>query len=220
MKHACRAGLLSLIVLSLAGCNSMTQTSVENLTLAIRGPAPLLTVDEVNRIGRSILLVNYQQSQSTLGSPAPEQAVAEWHGLQQMLVLHNGRLIQSAGLPEDADMTQTLKADDPFVTGLLQVSDGQMVERQVDFPRRYLTGLRQTATYRRAGEERLTLMGQERQVVRIDERVRMPELGFSTTNRYWLDPASGQVLRSQQTLLPDTSPLIITLLQPDSRSQP
>lgn len=214
MNLACRIGLLSLLGLSLVACNSMTQTSVESIVRGIQGPPPLLTIDDVNNAGQPLLLVRYDQSQSSMASANPAQSVSEWQGRQQMLVLHNGRLVQSAGLPDNADIQLSLAADDPFVTGLLQVTDGYTHERQVDYPKRYLTGLRQLVTYRQRGQASLELMGQTRAVQRIDERVHLPELGFTTTNRYWLDPDSGHILQSEQTLLPGLAPLVITLLQP------
>ena len=220
MKSVFRASLLCLIGLSLAGCNSLTQTSAETLVRAVKGPPPLLSIDDVNTAARPLLLISYEQSEGSLGSPNPDQPVTEWHGLKQMLVMHNGRMVQSAGLPLDADMQQELAADDPFVTGLLNVPDGLRVERQIDFPRRHLTGLTQIATYSRGREETIEIMGEDRQVQRIDEAVRIPALDFRTNNRYWVDINTGEVLRSRQTLLPDLSPMTLTLLRPTTGGQP
>lgn len=213
LRHAVLAGVLAL---SVAGCSSSTVDSVDTLRLAIRGPQPLLSVEQVNRVGQPLLLARWGMSEASMVRVVDHHNLTEWHGSSQVLVLQHGRLVMTAGLPEQADFLLELGADDPFVVGLQGITEGRQLTRLVDFPQRYLTGLQQQASYHKGPVEGITIMGRQLQLQRIDERLSMPELDFHTVNQYWIEPDSGRILHSRQTLLPGLPPLIMTLLEPQA----
>lgn len=213
LRHAVLAGVLAL---SVAGCSSSTVDSVDTLRLAIRGPQPLLSVEQVNQLGQPLLLARWGMSQASLVRSSERNNLVEWRGNSQVLALQHGRLVMSAGLPEQADLLLSLATNDPFVTGLQHITDGQQLTRQVDFPQRYLTGVPQHASYRKGPLESMTIMGRRLQLQRIDEQLDMPAIGFQTTNQYWIEPDSGRILHSRQTLLPGLPPLTLTLLEPQA----
>ena len=203
----CLAGIL------LAGCNSMTSASYNTLKLAISGPESVMTTDTINQLGLPALIARMGLSEALLVRASQYQQTSEWHGAEQGLVTRNGRLIQTAGLPEKADLLAPLLPNDPFL-GDLRETDGTTVTRMIDMPDRYLTGVPQRATYQVGKLESITIMGIDRPLLRVEEAIRTPALGLSETNIFWVDPDNGQVVASKQYLVPELPPLFLTEVYP------
>lgn len=213
MNTLLRSGVCCLAGLMLAGCNSMTATSFDTIKLAISGPEPVITTDVVNNLGRPSLIARMGQSEALLVRASQYRLVSEWHGLEQALVTQNGRLIQTAGVPEKGDLIAPLLPNDPFL-GDLRQADGVEVTRLIDMPDRYLTGVPQLARYRVRTLEAIEIMGIERQLQRVEEVIRMPVLGIRETNLYWVDPDDGRVIASRQFLVPELPALFLTEVAP------
>ncbi|MEH6388814.1 MAG: YjbF family lipoprotein [Pseudomonas profundi] len=203
MDTLLRAGLLAFVAVLLNGCSSLAATSYETIRLAIAGPDSVITTDYVNSLDRPALSARLKQSEALLILASGTDGIAEWHGLSQALVTQNGRVIQSAGLPEQADVIAPLLPDDPFLRDLRTLETDLEVTRQVDLPARYLTGVPQRAQYRTGPLETRQIMGVERELLRLDETISMRTIGFKAVNHYWLDQASGKVVASTQHLAPD-----------------
>jgi len=197
----------------LAGCNSMTATSYQTIRLAVSGPDSVITTDAINRLDRPGLIARMGLTEALLVQAAQYGESREWHGREQAFVTRNGRLVQTAGLPEDSDILAPLLPDDPFL-GDMRAAGGVAVTRLVDMPDRYLTGIPQQAEYTLGELEAVQVMGSERQLQRVEELIRMPTLGWKETNLYWLDPADGRVIASRQFLAPELPPLFLTEVQP------
>ncbi|MEH6671624.1 YjbF family lipoprotein [Halopseudomonas sp.] len=191
----------------------MTATSYDTIKLAISGPEPVITTDVVNNLGRPSLVARMAQSEALLVRASQFRLISEWHGREQALVTHNGRLIQTAGVPENGDLIAPLLPNDPFL-GDLRQADGVEVTRLIDMPDRYLTGVPQQARYRVREIETIEVMGEERQLQRVEEAIRMPALGIRETNLYWVDPDTGRVIASRQFLVPELPPLFLTEVAP------
>ncbi|WP_339845793.1 YjbF family lipoprotein [uncultured Halopseudomonas sp.] len=213
MNNLSRLGACCLAALLLPGCNSLMNDSYQTIKLAISGPEPLVTAEYVNTLGRPGLVVRLAQSEALLVRAAENRGVAEWHGLEQMLVTHNGRVVQGAGLPDASDLVAPLTANDPFSNDLRQIGLTEVV-RLVDFPERFLTGIPQISTYELGPLEGVEVMGAELQLQRLDEYVSMPAIGFSATNFYWFEPATGRVVASRQHLAPGLPPMRLIEVRP------
>lgn len=213
MKILLRTGVCWLAGFMLAGCNSLTGVSYDTIKLAISGSESVITTDLINELDQPALIVRLGDSEALLVRASRYGQTSEWQGAGQALVIRNGRLVQTAGIPDGNDVLAPLLPDDPFL-GDLRAADGTEVTRLVDLPSRYLTGIPQQASYKVDGTENLEIMGQDRKLVRIEERVRMPVLNMQTTNLYWLDPANGQVVASRQQLTPELAPLFLTEVTP------
>ena len=217
MKTFLHRVALGVAVIGLAGCNSLTGDAVDTLRIAVTGPEPVATVERVNAVDAPVLLAELGVAEAMLVSPAQQATgVVEWHGVTEMLLTHEGRVIQSAGL--SADVIAPLLPDDPFVVGLHTLADGHTVTRLVDYPALYQTGLRQQAQYQRRKVESITFMGAKHDLLRIDEKIHMPELGFKATNKYWVEPDTGLVRYSEQHLAPDMFPLRLTLVKTSAQT--
>lgn len=213
MNNLSRLGACCLAALVLPGCGSLMNDSFDTIKLAITGPEPLVTTEYVNNLGHPGLVVRLVQSEALLVRAATYGDVAEWHGLEQMLVTQNGRVIQGAGLPDASDLIAPLAADDPF-NGDLRAIGPQEVVRLVDYPKRFMTGVPQIATYELGRLETVEVMGQALQLQRLNEYISMPAIDFATTNAYWFDPATGKVITSNQQLAPGLPPMGLTEVRP------
>lgn len=212
MRILKRMAAVGLLAAGLAGCTAMDNTSFETLGLAIGGLEPSISMADVNSVRGPALLVEFGQADALMVLGGLQGGYVRWTGITEHLTTDHGRLVQSAGLP--TDIIAPLLVDDPFITGLHRLADGLEVSRQVDYPALYQTGLVQTARYQRGPLESLEIMGQKRELQRIDERVEIPVLGYRALNRYWVDPDDGMVYRSVQHVAPNLPPLRLTLLKP------
>ena len=213
MNNLTRLGACCLAAIMLPGCGSLMNDSYDTIKLAISGPEPLVTTEYVNNLGRPGMVVRLVQSEALLVRAAAYGDVAEWHGLEQMLVTHNGRVIQGAGLPEASNLLAPLAANDPFNGDLRDIGQQEVV-RLVDYPQRFMTGIPQIATYELGRLETIEVMGRELQLQRLDEYISMPAIDFATTNTYWFDPATGKVIASNQQLAPGLPPMSLTEVWP------
>ena len=211
MKTFLRTVVLGMAMAGMTGCNSLSGDALQTMKLAISGPESPITIDKVHAINGPALAVRLGAAEAMLVSNGTGTGLVEWYGNTEMLLTQHGRVTRTAGLP--ADVIAPLVAGDPFSAGLLNVVDGTEVVRLVDYPAQYQTGLRQYARYKRGPVETIEYMGQRHQLQRVDEHIRMPELGFKATNHYWLEPDSGLVRRSVQHFAPALPPLRLTLLK-------
>ena len=209
-----RAGTLGLGCMLLVACNSSTNTAYQTISLAISGPQSTITTDVINRLGKPALIARLGQNEALLVLAARYNSTAEWHGPNQLLVTRNGRLVQSAGAPDNSDILAPLVSNDPFLTDLRTLRDGDEVTRLVDYPKRYLTGLPQHALYTFGKVEPIEIMGVTRSLQRINETIHVPALGFDAENVYWMEPETGKVLASLQHLYPGQPALSLTEVSP------
>ena len=218
MKPLIERAALIAVMIGLAGCNSLSGDALDTMRLAISGPESEVSIERVQSVNGPALIAQLGVAEALLISTGPSTGLVEWYGLTEMLLTHHGRLVQTAGLP--VDLIAPLNGDDPFVTGLHRVTDGFEVTRLVDYPALHRTGLRQQAHYRIGKVESIEFMGASHSLLRIDELIRMPELGFKATNQYWVEPDSGLVRHSVQHLAPDLPPLRLTLAKTQGAQQP
>lgn len=187
----------------------MTATSIESLNLAVRGKVNEIPLEYIRSVEADSLLIQAGSSEGLFVAPDRDGERVNWYGLTEQVQSDHGRLTQVVGIENDVFIP--LIANDPFITGLMQVVDGTTVVRLVDYPQAYQTGLEQHATYRRGPVESIDILGTMHNVQRIDEIIWMPQLNYETTNYYWLDLATARVRRSIQHLSPTLPALDVTL---------
>lgn len=219
MKTFLHRVALGLAVIGLAGCNSLSGDAIDTIRLAVSGPESVVSVERVNAVNGPVLLAELGVAEGMFVSPGRATGLVEWHGVTEMLLTHKGRIVKTAGLT--ADITAPLlTVDDPFVLGLHVIPDGLEVARLVDYPALHQSGLRQYARYQRGKVEPITFMGASHSLLRVNEMIRMPELGFKATNQYWVEPDTGLVRYSVQHISPDLPPLRLTLVKTEGSQQP
>ena len=128
-----------------------------------------------------------------------------------MLVTRGGRLVQTAGFPNDLAHTSFL-GPDPVDRGLLH-ANGQMSVRQLDYDE-FGTALFATSKYRVVKKDPIRIIGATIPTVRVSERVRMRSLKWHFTNTYWVHEETGAVWQSRQRFHPDHPALTLTTMRP------
>ncbi|MEH6499689.1 MAG: YjbF family lipoprotein [Pseudoalteromonas distincta] len=216
MNNLLRMGALTLICSSAVGCNSMTANAYDTLRIAVQGPESQVSTGTINRLGQPALVVQLGQSEALMVQASASSSRAEWHGSHQMMVTRQGRVVQTAGMPEASDVIAPLLEDDPFLGDLRALAERTEVTRLVDMPKLYLSALPQHARYTRGPVQEREIMGELITLQRIDERISIPAISFSATNQYWVDPATGAVLASVQHISPELAPLVITHVKPNT----
>ncbi len=200
LPRALRYCTLAAAAITLTGCNSLTANSIDTIRLAWNGKVNEISDSQVQQVPGDSMLIRAGAAEALFVAPAGSSGCIDWWGIGEQVATCHGRISQIVGL--ESDVIQPLAEDDPFIRGLLHVTDGQQAFRSVDLPLTYQTGISQVATYTVGPLEALTLFGYTAQYRRIDEQIWMPELDYSALNQYWVDPASGQVRRSLQHPIP------------------
>lgn len=219
MKTFLHRVTLGMAVIGLAGCNSLSGDAVDTLRVAITGPESVISVERVSAVDAPVLIAEMGVAEGLFVSPGAATGLVEWHGVTEMLLTHGGRVVKTAGFTADVT-APLLSVDDPFVLGLHVIPDGLEVARLVDYPALYQSGLRQYARYQRGKIEPIRFMGVTHSLLRVNETIRMPELGFKATNHYWVEPDTGLVRHSVQHLGPELLPLTLTLAKTGGNDQP
>lgn len=209
MNLLIRGGLLALAAICLPACNSVTADSIETFNRALSGKVNEIPVAQIRAVTADSLLIKAAGAEALYVKLSSDGGRVNWYGLTEEVQTSHGRITQLLGFKNDALIP--LVADDPFATGLMQVTDGTQVLRYVDYPLSYQTGLEQYATYYRGPVENVQILDRVESHQRIDEVIRMPQLNYEAINYYWLDVQSGHVRRSIQHLSPEMPALDITL---------
>lgn len=197
----------------LCGCNPLMSASLNNLKAAVVGPA------ELDVTPAQVAEVDYPQLKLTTPSGSGVLALVRERGdLQfwvasgkQVLLLRDGLAVRTIGLGVEGDLDGTRLSDDsPFKQGLHHVMDGQTSQRWIDLYKGQEVGVLVNSRFSRRSVETLNILNKEYTVLRVDERIDAPALGLRATNRYWVDPVDGFILRSEQQL---TSQLRVRIVQ-------
>ncbi|MCP1641854.1 hypothetical protein J2T41_001453 [Pseudomonas citronellolis] len=200
--------------LSLSACNPLMQASWDTLRAATQGPKPLeLTQAQVDAVPY------YQIKLQTQGGEAVMALVRQQGDLQfwlasthQVLMMRDGLVVRTTGFGDNLAGTR-LGADSPFHTGLHKLADGQRSERWIDLASGHRLGIPVQSSFHKVGLERVSILERDYDLLRVDEDIRAPLLGFSATNKYWVDPKDGFVMQSLQQVTPDLQ-VAITQLRP------
>lgn len=203
------AGLL------LAGCNPLMQASLDTFKASVSNVEPLpLTEAEVEAVPYAQIKVTTRSSEGVMARLREQGDLHFWVASgKQVLLTRNGLVVRSVGLEPGLDGTR-FDGESPFKRGLHQVVDGQASTRWIDMYEGQHIGLALNSRFYRKGLETVTVIDRPYVAQRIDEKFDIPGLGFSGTNRYWVRPADGLILQSEQYVTPGLF-LKIVNLRPD-----
>ncbi|MNF97324.1 putative lipoprotein GfcB precursor [compost metagenome] len=208
-----RLAMLPLAAL-LSACNPLMTASLDTFKAAVQGPEPLeLTREQVDAVPYYQIVITAPTGEAVMALVRQQGDVGFWlASTQQVLLLQDGLAIRSVGFNDNLDGTRFI-GESPFRTGLHRIPDGLHSVRELDFAARYQMGVRLESEFEKVGLETVTILDQKQELLRVDEHVRAPGLGFSTVNQYWVDPADGFILMSLQHVTPEL-PLRIVQVRP------
>lgn len=143
-----------------------------------------------------------------------EQNQLKWIGADKNMVsTQHGRLVKTQGFGEDITYVDNLQQD-PLTLGLLKTSTPMTWQSRVEWAQVFRGGYATMSVFHARGKETIKILDTSRELLRFDEQVTVPTLNESYTNSYWLDPANGNVVQSQQYMGPDMALVKFTVLKP------
>ncbi|MBW8129742.1 YjbF family lipoprotein [Pseudomonas sp. LAP_36] len=186
--------------------------SLDTFRAAVAGPAPLvLTQAQVDAVPFPQIKVTTVSSQGVMALIRQRGDLQFWVASgKQVLLMRDGLVVRTVGLGAELDGTHW-QGQSPFQLGLHRVPDGYRSTRQIDWVGGYRMGIPLTSRMTRKGIETIEILDKPYALLRIDEDVE--GAGFKARNRYWVDPADGFIVQSEQHLSPSLT-LTITQLQP------
>ena len=201
--------------LLLCGCSPLMKASVDTFKATLNSAEPLpLTADDVAAVPYAQILVTTPSSQGVMAKLRQQGDLQYWVASgKQVLLMRNGLVVRTTGLEPGLDGTH-FDGQSPFKRGLQHIADGERSTRWIDMYKGEQVGLAVNSRFIRKGLETVTILDTPYVLQRIDEQVEIPDLGFSGTNRYWVRPADGIILQSEQYVTPGLL-LRIVHLRPD-----
>lgn len=140
----------------------------------------------------------------------------KWYSADHVMVMtHFGRVVKTIGLPHNLNYSSNSEAD-PLAhpQALLKKTPVQWQHQEFSAHPQYQSGLTYQSTFTNHGTESVTILDNTRQLIRIEENVSVAALSRTYQNTFWLDPATGAVVQSEQYLYPDDTPVEMTVLKP------
>ena len=191
------------------------QGSLDTFKAAAQGATPLqLTTANVAAVDYAQILVTTPSSEGVMAKLRQQGDLQYWVASgKQVLLMRNGLVVRTTGLEPGLDGTH-FDGQSPFKRGLQHIADGERSTRWIDMYKGEQVGLAVNSRFIRKGLETVTILDTPYVLQRIDEQVEIPALGFSGTNRYWVRPADGIILQSEQYVTPGLL-LRIVHLRPD-----
>lgn len=201
--------------LLLCGCSPLMKGSLDTFKAAVQGAEPLqLSAADVAAVPYAQILVTTPSSQGVMAKLRQQGDLQYWVASgKQVLLMRNGLVVRTTGLEPGLDGTR-FDGQSPFKRSLQHIVDGERSTRWIDMYQGEQVGLAVNSRFIRKGLETVTILDTPYVLQRIDEQVEIPALGFSDTNRFWIRPADGVILQSEQYVTPRLQ-LRIVHLRPD-----
>lgn len=130
-----------------------------------------------------------------------------------VVVTRHGRVVKTAGFPENIRNTQPLTPD-PLAQGLHTLNGVMTWHRSIDLDKGSTFGLDIDATFENLGEQRVTIADVDLETVLIRETCRSRLVAWDHTNFYWVDRYDGFVWKSRQHIARTFPPIEIEVLKP------
>ena len=125
-----------------------------------------------------------------------------------------GRIVDTAGLPEDISNTVFSQVD-PLAIGIDQLDSFRTpYTRTVDFKSSQKYGVQITSTMRILGRRKIKITAIDFDTILVEEKCRARQINWSYRNRFWLDPVDGFVWKSEQYTARDIPVFVVEVLKP------
>ncbi len=201
--------LALLVLITATSCGVVGKTSVKSVQMALKGkPDVEPTSAEVAANRFPQIKVSGPAGGAILVLGNIDSGRQAWYSAERSIVfLRDGIVVGThGGTPELRDMI--LEGHSPF-HALHRVANGTTVQRRYDVMPDYRYGMKVTGTLVALGNEKVRILGSERDLLHVRERLQGS--GWKRDNHYWVDPANGFIWKSIQTIAPDTSLEVIQL---------
>lgn len=212
-RYVERLALMAAASLLLAGCTSVSRSTVDTMRLAWQGTPKLSpTAEQVHAKPYFQMRAITAHGDAILILGNIVGARQYWYGTGgAALVLEDGRIVQTIGLAENLDGSRINSANDPFAHGLHALGATTSYDRVDDWSPGYRYGVPIHATLKPADETSIDILGTAHRVRLVTEEVAAKAAGYRVRNRYWVDPADGFVWMSEQEVMPGVTIKLVQL---------
>ena len=196
----------------LAGC---AEDAPDNLLMTVQGQFfgndKTFTRNDIDRIPYATLVANIGSGpQSILVLGRFDRDRLHWISADRIaFVTRYGRVVESAGLPEDRSTTRWLKTADPLTISQDLLPDRSEVEYLVDFPEMNRYSIAVKCDFTRDGREQINILGVAHDTIRWRETCDVPTVDWEFDNLFWRDAETGYVWQSEQNIAPEIPPMFI-----------
>ncbi len=199
-----------------AGCSQSQQSLGDTFKVAIFGiPDVEMTPEQVQDIPYASMYVRVNKgSQIFVILAYAENGSLKWVTRDKaMLITRNGRLVKTLDLTDNL-LEVTNLTSDPLAQAN-KITDGTEWTRIQSWTQdKQVYSATLTSRFSIAGNETLTVLNVPRTYRIVDEDVTAAELNTHYRNRFWIDPSTGAVSKSQQFIGPDFFPIETITLNP------
>ncbi len=129
------------------------------------------------------------------------------------LVTRHGRIVETAGFPENLRTSGALEAD-PVARGLHTLESPAGFSRSVDIDLDWRHGLQISSVFEPLGPKQISIVGLEFKTMLVRETNDARTLNWRFYNHYWVDIEDGFVWRSRQHIARSFPPIIFEILKP------
>ncbi len=169
----------------------------------------------VEQLPYASIVVNVGRSQSLLVLIRDDGALHWATSEGQILTTVNSRLVKTAGLSDNIVGISAANRD-PVYADLHRVPADTTYRRLIDLSPDHRFNLGAVSTFRRRGTEQVEILEKTFNLLKVEEYLRVPGLGFSATNIFWVEPDTGFVRKSRQFIGPGTPAIEIEIAKPYS----
>lgn len=196
----------------LSGCSPLMSASIDTFKASFQGAKSIdLTQAQVDALPYAQIQVTTPSSEGVMALARQRGELEFWIASgKQTLLIRNGFVVRSIGLLGGTDGTR-FDGESPFKRGLHQLPDDYASTRWIDLYEGQRTGLPVHSRFVRKSLETVEILDKKYELLRVDERMEIPDLGYSATNRYWVDPSTGVIQISVQHLSPDLTLRVMRL---------
>lgn len=216
--------LIALLSLLLSGCSQKFQNVSDTFRLAVRGDddtvkssawiEQLPYASMYARIGdgpQAFMVLALAEPTAVLATSntATEPEATEptmqlkWLAADKgMLVTEHGRLVKTLNLPLGNLVQVTAETPDPVALGLQLPTTPITWTRRIDWQPGYHFGYQLTSRFEDKGLVTIKINNITQSARYFIETVDVPSLDLQFDNAFWIEPASGQVLKSRQLIAP------------------
>ncbi|MGH6890198.1 MAG: YjbF family lipoprotein [Rhizomicrobium sp.] len=197
----------------LARCSSASNSAAGPLAALFSGRSvPLKEVQDTPFASLGLRIGAGDQTMLVLATRIGSSDV--WTSASQIaLEIASGRILRTAGLPQNLSGTRFSGAD-PLAAGLDRLRQAIKDPHAVDFEDRNAHGVAIESVLAPAGVEDIDVLGTRVRCLHAVEQCRAPALSWTFTNQYWASAESGLVWRSLQNVHPALPALEIVLFRP------
>jgi hypothetical protein len=129
------------------------------------------------------------------------------------IVTHGGRVVRTAGLPENLVGTNFMTGD-PLTRIGEQMAENATANRTIDLRPQNLFGISVQANLVVEGTQQIEIADRRYNTIHISEHASVELLDWEFENLFWVDAKTGFVWKSVQHFYPDLPPIELEVLKP------